>query len=105
MGHTVVVLEGDQTGQELLEEALRVVDQAIIGLDLNFSRYDLSLENRRETQNSVVIEAAAAIRSAGLGRKAATITPTERDDVGSPNRILRERPPWHVISSTARNPS
>lgn len=53
MGHTVVVLEGDQTGQELLEEALRVVDQAIIGLDLNLSRFDLSLENRRETQNSV----------------------------------------------------
>jgi len=37
MGHTVVVLKGDQTGQELLEEALRVVDPAIIGPDLNLA--------------------------------------------------------------------
>ena len=102
MGHTVVVLEGDQTGQELLEEALRVVDPAIIGLDLNFSHYDLSLENRRETQNRVVIEAAAAIRSAGLGIKAATITPAKRDDVGSPNQILREELGAEVILRTGR---
>jgi isocitrate dehydrogenase len=87
MGHTIVVLEGDQTGQELLEEALWVVDPAIVRLDLNFSHYDLSLENRRETQNGVVIEAAAAIRSAGLGIKAATITPAKRGDVGSPNKF------------------
>jgi isocitrate dehydrogenase (NAD+) len=85
-----------------LEEALRVVDPAIIGLDLNFSRYDLSLENRPQTQNGVVIEAAAAIRSSGLGIKAATITPEERGDVGSPNRILREELGAEVILRTGR---
>ena len=58
--HTIVVLEGDQTGQELLEEALRVLAPDVIGLELDFPRFDLSLEHRRATQNAVVHEAAAA---------------------------------------------
>ncbi|HEU4964210.1 MAG TPA: isocitrate dehydrogenase, partial [Bacilli bacterium] len=57
---TVVVMEGDQTGQELLEEGLRVLDPSITGVDIEFKRYDLSLENRRATNNQVVHEAAAA---------------------------------------------
>ena len=60
---TVVVLEGDQTGQELLEEALRVIDPEVTGLDLHFQRFDLSLENRRTTQNQCVYEAASIMRS------------------------------------------
>ena len=73
--NAIVVLEGDQTGQELLEEALRVLAPDVIGLELEFPRFDLSLENRRATQNAVVHEAARAIREHGLGLKAATITP------------------------------
>src|SRR3954464_9560997 len=87
---TVVVLEGDQTGQELLEESLRVLEADVIGVELEFIRFDLSLENRRATANAVVHEAATAIRESGLGLKGATITPETRGDVGSPNRILRE---------------
>src|SRR3712207_4689007 len=87
---TIVVMEGDQTGQELLEEALRVLDPAVTGLDVEFARYDLSLENRRATDNGVVHEAAAAMRETGFGIKAATITPEEPGDVGSPNAILRK---------------
>ena len=87
---TIVVLEGDETGQELLEEALRVLAPDVVGFELEFPRFDLSLENRRKTKNGVVHEAATAIREHGLGLKAATITPESRDDVGSPNRILRE---------------
>src|SRR3712207_8950623 len=82
-------MEGDQTGQELLEEALRVLDPAVTGLDLDFVRYDLSLENRRATDNAVVHQAAAAMKETGFGIKAATVTPEEPDDVGSPNAILR----------------
>ena len=52
---TIVVMEGDQTGQELLEEALRVLDPAVTGLDVEFVRYDLSLENRRATGNEVCL--------------------------------------------------
>ncbi len=99
---TIVVLEGDQTGQELLEESLRVLAPDVIGLELEFPRYDLSLANRRATQNAVVHEAAAAIREHGLGLKAATITPEEAGDVGSPNRILREEIGGRVIVRTGR---
>jgi isocitrate dehydrogenase (NAD+) len=99
---TIVVLEGDETGQELLEEALRVLAPDVVGLDLELPRYDLSLESRRVTENRVVYEAAAAIREAGLGLKAATITPEEAGDVGSPNRILREEIGGHVIVRTGR---
>ena len=72
---TIVVLEGDETGQELLEEALRVLAPDVIAVELDFPRFDLSLERRRATQNQVVHEAAAALSEAGLGLKAATITP------------------------------
>jgi isocitrate dehydrogenase (NAD+) len=99
---TIVVLEGDQTGQELLEEALRVLAPDVTGLELEFPRFDLSLASRRETENGVVHEAALATREAGLGLKAATITPESKDDVGSPNRILREEIGGHVIVRTGR---
>jgi isocitrate dehydrogenase (NAD+) len=99
---TIVVLEGDQTGQELLEASLRVLDPGVIGLQLEFIRFDLSLEGRRATKNQIVHDAAAAIREHGLGLKAATITPEGRDDVGSPNRILREEIGGKVIVRTGR---
>jgi len=99
---TIVVLEGDDTGQELLEEALRVLAADTIGIELAFPRFDLSLESRRSTANRVVHEAAEAVRRSGLGLKAATITPEGRDDVGSPNRILREEIGGRVIVRTGR---
>ena len=101
-GTTIVVLEGDETGQELLEEALRVLAPEVTGLDVELPRYDLSLESRRSTENRVVHEAAAAVREAGLGLKAATVTPEGADDVGSPNRILREEIGGRVIVRTGR---
>jgi isocitrate dehydrogenase (NAD+) len=100
--HAIVVLEGDQTGQELLEEALRVLAADVVGMELDFPRFDLSLESRRATSNGVVYEAAAAIREHGLGLKAATVTPETRGDVGSPNRILREEIGGRVIVRTGR---
>jgi isocitrate dehydrogenase (NAD+) len=99
---TIVVLEGDETGQEVLEEALRVLAPDVVGLELELPRYDLSLESRRATGNEVVHEAARAVREAGLGLKAATVTPEGAGDVGSPNRILREEIRGHVIVRTGR---
>jgi isocitrate dehydrogenase (NAD+) len=101
-GKTIVVLEGDDTGQELLEEALRVLTPDVVELELHFPRFDLSLESRRATENAIVYEAAAAVRDAGLGLKAATITPEAAGDVGSPNRILREEIGGRVIVRTGR---
>src|SRR5918996_519995 len=98
----IVALEGDQTGQELLEQALRVLDPALLGVDLEIERFDLSLKSRRETRNGVCEEAATAMAECGLGIKAATITPEGADDVGSPNRILREEIDGKVIVRTGR---
>jgi isocitrate dehydrogenase (NAD+) len=98
----IAVLEGDETGQELLEQALRVLAPDVIGLPLELGRFDLSLENRRQTANGVVDEAGAAMRACGYGIKAATITPEGADDVGSPNRLLREAVDGKVIIRTGR---
>jgi isocitrate dehydrogenase (NAD+) len=98
----IIVLEGDETGQELLEQALRVLDPEVSGVDASLERFDLSLDNRRQTGNEAVTEAARAMREAGFGIKAATVTPEGRDDVGSPNRILREEVDGRVIIRTGR---
>jgi isocitrate dehydrogenase (NAD+) len=101
-GLRIVVLEGDQTGQELLDEALRVIAPEVIGLEVQLERFDLSLENRRRTKNEVCTEAAKVMAEAGFGIKAATITPEGVDDVGSPNRLIREAIDGKVIVRTGR---
>ena len=98
----ITVLEGDETGQELLEQCLRVLDPDVLGVPLELERFDLSLENRRATDNGVVHESAEAMKRSGLGLKAATITPEGKDDVGSPNRIVREGIGGKVIIRTGR---
>ena len=98
----IIVLEGDETGQELLEQALRVLDPGVTRVDVELEHYDLSLENRRRTKNEVVSAAAEAMKTARFGLKAATITPEGADDVGSPNRILREAIDGKVIIRTGR---
>jgi isocitrate/isopropylmalate dehydrogenase len=99
---TIVVMGGDQTGQELLDAALRVLQPDVVGVEISLVEFDLSLENRRATKNEVVHEAARAIVEHGLGLKAATITPEGLEDVGSPNRILREDIGGKVIVRTGR---
>jgi isocitrate dehydrogenase (NAD+) len=98
----IIVLEGDETGQELLEQALRVLAPDVTGLEVETEHYDLSLDNRRRTNNEVVTAGAQATREARFGLKAATVTPEGKDDVGSPNRILREAIDGKVIIRTAR---
>jgi len=98
----IVVLDGDETGQELLLQAIRVLDPELTGLAVELEHHDLSLEKRRETDNGCVTDAARAMREAGLGIKAATVTPEGKDDVGSPNRILREEVDGKVIIRTGR---
>lgn len=99
---TIVIMQGDQTGQELLEESLRVLAPSVIGMNVDFCTFDLSLENRRATKNQVVYAAAEMVKESGLGLKAATITPDAPDDVGSPNAILREAIDAQVILRVGR---
>ncbi len=98
----IAVLQGDQTGQELLDESLRVLDPAVTRFEVEFTTFDLSLENRRATHTQVVLDAAEAVKQTGFGIKAATITPENPDDVGSPNAILREKINGQVILRTGR---
>ncbi|MGB2850248.1 MAG: isocitrate/isopropylmalate family dehydrogenase [Solirubrobacterales bacterium] len=98
----IVVLDGDETGQELLDAALRVLDSDVVGIELALEHFDLSLAARRASDNGICSDAAAAIRDAGLGLKAATITPEGADDVGSPNRLIREGIDGTVIVRTGR---
>ncbi len=102
MSATIVIMKGDQTGQELLDESLRVLSPEVVGLTLDFKTFDLSLENRRATKNEVVREAAEAMLVTGLGLKAATITPEHDEDVGSPNALLRDMVGGSVIVRTGR---
>lgn len=99
---TIVVMHGDQTGEELLLEALRVMVPDVIGLELDFQHFDLSLAERRNTKNAVVRQAADAMIQTGLGMKAATITPPDPKDVGSPNALLRDYIDGTVILRTGR---
>jgi isocitrate dehydrogenase (NAD+) len=99
---TIVVMHGDQTGEELLQQALLVLDPSVTGLDLTFQHFNLSLENRRSTHNQVVYDAARAMCQTGLGIKAATITPGNPDDVGSPNALLRDQIDGKVILRIGR---
>ena len=99
---TIVVMHGDQTGEELLIEALRVLQPSVIRQPLAFLDFDLSLANRQATKNIVVHQAAAAALETGLALKAATITPEKKGDVGSPNAILREKLAGKVILRTGR---
>jgi isocitrate/isopropylmalate dehydrogenase len=100
--YSIVIMHGDQTGEELLQEALRVLDPAVIRVDLDFQDFDLSLENRRYTRNRIVYEAAKAMCKTGYGLKAATITPGDPDDVGSPNALLRDEIDSKVILRVGR---
>jgi len=99
---TIIVMHGDQTGEELLQQALRVLQPSVIRQPLHFVDFDLSLENRRATKNKIVHEAASATLKTGLALKAATVTPEKSGDVGSPNAILREELDAKVILRTGR---
>ena len=95
-------MHGDQTGEELLAQALRLIENDMLGLEFDLYHFDLSLKNRRATQNGVVHEAGGAILTNRLGLKAATITPEQAGDVGSPNAIIRNDIHAQVILRTGR---
>ena len=101
-GCRVVVLHGDETGEELLLEALHVLAAPRLAGLVQLEHFDLSLRSRRETGNEVVHEAARRMRACGFGLKAATVTPEGQGDVGSPNAILREEVGGDVIVRTGR---
>ncbi len=71
----IVVLEGDQTEQELLGHSLRLLDPKLVRIEVELDRYYLSLDHHRKTKNAVC-EKAAAMREKGYGIKAWWIPPS-----------------------------
>jgi isocitrate dehydrogenase len=67
-------------------------------LDIDLKYYDLSVENRDATNDQVTIDAAEAIKTAGVGVKCATITP---DEARVKEFHLKEM--WRSPNGTIRN--
>lgn len=92
-------MHGDKTGEELLREALRLLEPSVIGLEISTEDYDFSLATRQATNNDIVREAAIAVKRHRFGLKAATDTV---EPLASPNAILREGIDASVIVRSAR---
>jgi isocitrate dehydrogenase len=69
----------DLDGDEMTRVIWQLIKEKLIRpyLDLELRTFDLSIENRDLTNDQVTIDAAYAIKEAGVGVKCATITPDE----------------------------
>ena len=71
----IVELDGDEMTRIIWQ---MIKDKLILPwLDVDLLYYDLSIQNRDETQDQVTVDAAEAIKAHGVGVKCATITPDE----------------------------
>jgi len=99
---TITVLHGDQTGEELLVEALRILTAPQLASLVHLEHIDLSLAARRESANRVVFQAAQLMMASHFGLKAATVTPEGLGEIEGPNAILRAEVGGDVIVRTGR---
>ena len=92
----VVELDGD----EMTRIIWQLIRDKLIHpyLDVDLKYYDLSVENRDATNDQVTIDAAEAIKAAGVGVKCATITP---DEARVKEFHLKEM--WRSPNGTIRN--
>ena len=75
VSNPVVELDGD----EMTRVIWKVIKEKLIYpyLDLDIKYYDLGMENRDKTDDTVTVESAEAIKKYNVGIKCATITPDE----------------------------
>ena len=71
----VVELDGDEMTRIIWD----FIKQKLIlpYLDVDLKYYDLSVQNRDQTNDEITVEAAKAIKKFGVGIKCATITPDD----------------------------
>ncbi len=93
---TVVELDGD----EMTRIIWQLIKDKLINpyLDVNLEYYDLGIEYRDKTNDSVTVDAANAIKKHGVGVKCATITP---DEARVKEFNLKEM--WKSPNGTIRN--
>jgi len=92
----VVELDGD----EMTRIIWQLIREKLIHpyLDVELQYYDLSVEKRDETSDKITVDAAHAIKTAGVGVKCATITP---DEARVKEFSLKEM--WKSPNGTIRN--
>ena len=72
----IVELNGDEMTRIIWD---MIKKQLILPyLDVSLEYFDLGIENRDRTEDTITVEAARAIKAAGVGVKCATITPDEK---------------------------
>src|SRR5271167_2630841 len=96
VSNPVIELDGD----EMTRIIWRLIRDKLIHpyLDIDLKYFDLSVENRDATNDQVTIDAAEAIKAAGVGVKCATITP---DEARVKEFHLKEM--WRSPNGTIRN--
>ena len=73
MQNAIAELDGDEMTRVLWG---MIKDELILPfVDLNTEYYDLSIQNRDKTEDTVTVQAAEAIKRLHVGVKCATITP------------------------------
>ena len=92
----VVELDGDEMTRIIWDFIKQKLILTYLDIDLKY--YDLSVQNRDETNDEITVEAANAIKKHGVGIKCATITP---DD----NRVseFNLKKMWRSPNGTIRN--
>jgi len=71
----IVELDGDEMTRIMWDFIKEKLVRPYLDLDLKY--FDLSLQNREETDDRITVESAGAIKKYGVGVKCATITPDE----------------------------
>ena len=96
VANPVVELDGDEMTR-IIWHLIR--DKLILPyLDIDLQYFDLGIENRDATEDRVTVEAAEAIKRAGVGVKCATITPDE-----ARVKEFNLRKMWKSPNGTIRN--
>ena len=81
----IVVLDGDETGQELLEQSPAGARPELLGLEIELEHFDLSLDNRRATrERSRRSRRRPRCARPAWGSRRRRSRPRASDDVGSP---------------------
>ena len=96
VANPVVELDGDEMTRIIWHFIRDKLIHPYLDIDLQY--YDLSVENRDETNDQVTIDAANAIKKLGVGVKCATITP---DEARVKEFKLKEM--WKSPNGTIRN--
>ena len=75
VNNPVVELDGDEMTRIIWD----FIKQKLIlpYLDIDLKYYDLSIQNRDQTNDEITVEAAKEIKKFGVGIKCATITPDD----------------------------